>query len=90
MKTQAWAFVALLALLLLSVWLAELRLGALNVVASLAIAAAKAGIVVMVFMNLRQGHPSTRLALVCGLAWVGIMMALTLGDFLSRVSVAAH
>ncbi|UPG87674.1 cytochrome C oxidase subunit IV family protein [Luteibacter aegosomatis] len=90
MKTHVGAFVALLALLVLSVWLAGLRLGTFNVVASLAIAAAKAGIVVMVFMKLREGHPSIRLALACGLGWVGIMMALTLGDFLSRGAVVAH
>lgn len=86
----AIAFVSLLALLLLSVWLAELRLGTFNVVASLGIAVAKASIVVIVFMKFRDGQPSTRLALFFGIGWVGIMIALTLGDFLSRSAVVAH
>ena len=68
----------------LTVQIAFLDLGALNAIAALAIAVVKATLVVLFFMHVRY---STRLtwAVVLGSAfWLGILLALTFGDYLTR------
>jgi len=69
----------------LTVQIAFFDLGVLNTVAALAIAVLKASLVVLYFMHVRY---STRLtwAVVAGsVFWLGILLALTLGDYLTRV-----
>jgi caa(3)-type oxidase subunit IV len=59
-------------------------LGPLNVVAALTIAVFKAALVVLFFMHVKY---STRLtwAVVAGsIFWFGILLVLTLGDYLTR------
>src|SRR5204863_157149 len=58
----AWAWLALLLLMLVSLGSAYLKLGAGNVVAGIAIAIVKAGIVVWWFMQLRRASAMTRIA----------------------------
>jgi len=68
----------------LTVWVAFLDLGPLNTVAALAIAVFKATLVVLFFMHVKY---STRLtwAVVAGsLFWLGILLALTMSDYLTR------
>ena len=68
----------------LTVWVAFLDLGALNTVAALAIAAFKTTLVVLFFMHVKY---STRLtwAVVAGsIFWLGILLALTMSDYLTR------
>ena len=68
----------------LTVWVAFLDLGALNTVAALAIAVFKATLVVLFFMHVKY---STRLtwAVVAGsIFWLGILLALTMSDYLTR------
>jgi cytochrome c oxidase subunit 4 len=68
----------------LTVWVAFLDLGALNTVAALAIAVFKATLVVLFFMHVKY---STRLtwAVVAGsVFWLGILLVLTMGDYLTR------
>jgi cytochrome c oxidase subunit 4 len=68
----------------LTVWVAFLDLGALNTVAALAIAVFKATLVVLFFMHVKY---STRLtwAVVAGsIFWLGILLVLTMGDYLTR------
>jgi cytochrome c oxidase subunit 4 len=58
-------------------------LGPLNTVAALAIAVFKAVLVILFFMHVRE----TRLAWVViagGVFWLAILLALTMGDFLTR------
>ena len=58
-------------------------LGSLNTVAALGIAVFKAMLVILFFMHVRE----TRLAwaVVAGsVFWLGILLALTMGDFLTR------
>jgi cytochrome c oxidase subunit 4 len=68
----------------LTVKMAFFDLGALNVVAALAIAVFKAALVVLFFMHVKY---STRLtwAVVAGsVFWLAILLALTMSDYLTR------
>jgi cytochrome c oxidase subunit 4 len=68
----------------LTVGIAFIDLGPLNVVAALTIAVFKATLVVLFFMHVKY---STRLtwAVVAGsVFWLGILLALTMGDYLTR------
>lgn len=78
------ALAALAALLLLSVGVARLHLGAFNAFAGPAIAAIKGAIVLGFFMKVTRSGAAVRIAAVFGFAWIAIMIALTLGDFLLR------
>jgi cytochrome c oxidase subunit IV len=68
----------------LTVGIAFIDLGPLNVVAALTIAVFKATLVVLFFMHVKY---STRLtwAVVAGsVFWLGILLALTMSDYLTR------
>jgi cytochrome c oxidase subunit 4 len=63
--------------------IAYFDLGAVNTVAALGIAVFKAVLVMLFFMHVRE----TRLAFVVvvgGVFWLGILLALTMSDFLTR------
>jgi cytochrome c oxidase subunit 4 len=81
------ALATLAGLLALSVGVAHFRLGVFNAVAGPAIAALKALVILLFFMRLTRSAPGTRLAACFGFAWLGILIALTLGDFLTRVPI---
>jgi cytochrome c oxidase subunit IV len=78
------AWLALLALLALTVALAYIPLHAFNAVAALTIASIKAGIVAAVFMELRHRGPRTLVFAGAGLFWLGILLWLGLMDFVTR------
>ena len=78
-----WA--ALLALLGLTLGAAYVPLGPFNVAVGLAIAVVKAGIVALLFMNLRRSGALIRLAAAAGFFWLAVLFALTLSDFLTRL-----
>jgi cytochrome c oxidase subunit IV len=59
-------------------------LGRLNTVVALAIAVFKATLVVLVFMHARQSTRLTWAVIVGGVFWLGILLALTLGDYETR------
>jgi cytochrome c oxidase subunit 4 len=69
-----WA--ALAALLALTVALTFAPIGAWRLPASLAIAAAKAGLIVWVFMELRREGGLTRLAALVGLVFLALLIGL--------------
>ena len=79
-----WA--ALLVLLGITFGAAYLPLGPFNVVVGLIIAAIKASLVGLLFMNLKRSGPLMRLAAAAGFFWLVILFALTLSDVLTRVS----
>jgi cytochrome c oxidase subunit 4 len=70
--------------LLLTLGSAYLPLGWLNGVVNLAIAAAKALLVMIFFMHLRSSHYVLRLAAAAGFFWLAILIGLSLSDFLAR------
>lgn len=85
--SHVWALVALGVLLAASVLLAHFRLGVINTIAGPGIAVLKALVVLLIFMKLRSSAPGIRLAACFGFVWLVILIALTLGDFLTRVPV---
>jgi cytochrome c oxidase subunit IV len=68
----------------LTVWVAFLDLGALNTVAALAIAVFKATLVVLFFMHVKYSTRLTWAVVVGSIFWLGILLVLTMGDYLTR------
>ena len=78
-------FVALLALTALTTGVAFIDLGGIgNVAVALTIAVIKAVLVTVYFMHLRYSSRLTMVFAAAGIFWLGIMIALTLSDYLSR------
>ena len=77
-------FATLLVLTAVTVGVAYVDLGPLNTVVALAIACFKAMIVVLYFMHVRYGTRLVVLTVIAGLYWMGILLALTMSDYLTR------
>ena len=77
-------FATLLVLTGVTVAAAYVDLGRMNAVVALAIAGFKAVIVVLFFMHLKYSTRLVKLTLIAGLYWMGILLALTLSDYLTR------
>ena len=71
-------------LLVLTVAIAEVDLGVLNTPLALAIALVKAVLIVMFFMNVRNGSPLLKIFVAGGFLWLAIMLVLTMADLLTR------
>jgi cytochrome c oxidase subunit IV len=78
------SFVALMLLAGLSLGLRFAHLGSFGMTAALVIAAVKAVIVGLVFMELAFEKPSIRFAFAAGLLMIGVMLALMIGDVVTR------
>ena len=83
-KTYAFIFATLLFLTATTFVVSGIDLGGLNAVAALVIAMVKALLVALFFMHLRYSRPLMLVVVAAGLLWLGIMITLTLGDFLTR------
>jgi cytochrome c oxidase subunit 4 len=77
-------FIALLALTAATCAISFINLGRMNAVVALVIAFAKALLVGLFFMHLRYSPQLMRIVVVAGLFWLGIMITLTMSDFLTR------
>jgi cytochrome c oxidase subunit 4 len=77
-------FAALLALTALTVGVTYIHMGRFNLVVALLIAVTKASLVVLFFMNVRNSSPLTKLFVVAGLFWMGLLIILTFSDYISR------
>jgi len=77
-------FVALLVLLALTVEAARHDLGRRNFVVAVLIAAAKALLIALYFMHVRQSTPLTKLVIAAGMLWLTILFSLTLADYWTR------
>ena len=75
---------ALLGLLALTVGAAYVNLGPFNTIAAMTISVAKATLIVVFFMEIRERGPVIWVALATGLFWLGIMFALSMSDFMTR------
>lgn len=75
---------ALLGLLALTVGAAYLNLGPLNTIVAMSISAAKAALILLIFMQLRYNQPSIWIFAAAGFFWLAIMMALALSDYVTR------
>ena len=69
----------------LTVQIAFLDLGALNTVAALGIAVLKATLVILFFMHVKYSTRLTWAVVLGGIFWLGILLALTMTDYLTRV-----
>jgi caa(3)-type oxidase subunit IV len=81
-------WIALLLLAGLTFALSFAPLGAFSMPVTLAIAAAKGALVVLLFMELASTRVSPRLALVCSLLLLAILVALASADVLTRHAAA--
>ncbi len=76
--------VALLVLLAATVGVGMLPLGRFGLLAAMAVAGLKAGLVAAVFMHLDRASPVTRIFAAAGLLWLGILIGLVLADVATR------
>ena len=77
-------FAALMAGTAVTVAVAFLDLGAFNVVVALTIAVVKATLVVLFFMHVRYSSRLTWAVVFGSVFWLGILLALTFSDYLTR------
>lgn len=83
-RTYFLIFAALLALTATTTIVAFQDLGPLNNLMAIGIAVIKAVLVVLYFMHAKGSPRLTKLVIAAALAWLVLLFALTLGDYLSR------
>jgi len=81
-------YYTIFAILLLCTFLtwriAYFDLGPLNIVAALGIAVFKAVLVVLFFMHAKYSTRLTWVVALAGVFWLGMLLALTMGDYVTR------
>ncbi len=77
-------FLALMVCTAVTVGVAFVDLGPLNTVVAMTIAVVKATLVVLYFMHVKYSSRLTWVVVVAGVFWLGILLALTLSDYLTR------
>ncbi|MFY9802811.1 MAG: cytochrome C oxidase subunit IV family protein [Candidatus Acidiferrales bacterium] len=84
-KTYVGIFIALLCLTALTTGAAFVDLGEeLNTIVALAIAVAKALLVILFFMHVKYSSGLTKVVIVAGFFFLAILVSLTLADELTR------
>jgi cytochrome c oxidase subunit 4 len=83
-RTYYLVFAALIALTTLTVGASFLELGSWHIAVGLCFGVAKALLVALFFMHLLHSSRFTWIAFGAGLFWFGILLALTLSDYLTR------
>ena len=78
-----WA--TLLAMTLITTLVAFVDLGRFNTVVVLAIATFKASLVVLFFMGARYTPRLTRVVIICGIFFLGLLLAFSMVDYLTRL-----
>lgn len=89
-RSYLLVFAALMALTVLTVWVAFLDFGFLNSVIAVGIAVIKATLVGAFFMHLIHAAPLTRLFALSGLLFFLLLIALSLSDYRSRAWLPFH
>jgi cytochrome c oxidase subunit 4 len=77
-------FLTLLVLTGVTIWVAFLDFGPMNIVIALAIAAFKASLVVLYFMHVKYASKLTQLASVLGFVWLAILLGMTSSGIFTR------
>jgi len=77
-------WIALLCLTAITAAVSFIDLGPLNTVVALVIATVKALLVVLFFMHVKYSTRLTWAVVIGALFWLGILFALTMGDYLTR------
>lgn len=83
-RTLVLVYLALMALLAVTIGATFLPLGPLRPVANIGIAALKTGLIVWVFMHLREVTPMVRLFAAIGVVWLALLIGIGLSDWLTR------
>lgn len=83
-KVYFAVFSALMVFTAITVVVAFVDLGFMNNVIALGIAATKATLVVLFFMHVRYSSKLTRLIVIAGFFWLGILLLFTSSDYWSR------
>jgi cytochrome c oxidase subunit IV len=83
-KTYAIVLIALLVLTATTCAVSFIDMGRMNAVVAVAIAFAKASLVALIFMHLRYSRRLMWVVAAAGLFWLGILIALTMSDYLTR------
>jgi cytochrome c oxidase subunit 4 len=83
-RTYYVIFAILMLCTLTTVLIAFVDLGPLNTVAALTIAVFKAVLVILFFMHVKYGSRLTWAVVVGSVFWLGILLALTMSDYLTR------
>ena len=86
-KTYTLVFAGLIVATIATTAVAFVDLGPFSVVVALAIAACKMLLVALFFMHVRHSDKLTRLVVVGGLMWLGILIFFTLADVFTRGDV---
>ena len=92
-KTYIVVWVALMALMVLTAGLSRIDLGEWSTVVAMVIAVIKALLVILFFMHVRyEDQKITLVVVIAGFFWLGILLALSMTDYLSRgyLGVAGH
>lgn len=83
-KTYVLVFLGLIILTVATTAVAFVDLGPFSVVVALGIACCKMLLVALFFMHIRHSTKLTKLVVVGGLLWLGILLALTMSDIVTR------
>lgn len=83
-KTYALILFVLLCLTIATALVATVDLGPFNIIVALVIAVTKMMLVVLFFMHVRYSTRLTRLVMIGGLLWLGILLTLSFVDFATR------
>jgi cytochrome c oxidase subunit IV len=83
-QTNVAIFIALNVLLFATVGAAYLPLGNYHFLIAMALATVKAVLIVMYFMHVKYSHRLTAIICAAAFLWLGIMIALTLTDYMTR------
>ncbi len=83
-KLYVAIFLALMVLTAATVWAAGQDFGAYNTAVAVGIAVTKATLVILFFMHVRWGGKLVQLFVASGFIWLGILLAITLADYVSR------
>jgi len=78
-----WA--TLMAMTLVTTLVAFVDLGRFNTVVALAIATFKASLVVLFFMGAKYTPRLTRVVIICGIFFLGLLLAFSMADYLTRL-----
>ena len=86
-KTYTLVFAALIVATIATTAVAFIDLGPFSVVVALAIAVCKMLLVALFFMHVRHSDKLTRVVVLGGLLWLGILILFTLADVFTRGAV---
>jgi len=83
-KVYIAILIALLVGTAATVWAARVDLGAMNIAVALAIAIAKATLVVLFFMHLKYSEKLTWVFAAAGVFWLAVLIGITFSDYITR------